>query len=57
MYILIKRQKPLDSCHTDSPDSIDASNNGRSAGVSFAIVVTISDFLVLFVLEKQRQPV
>ena len=51
---LTERLKPLDSCQIVSPDSIDASNNGRSGGVSFTTL--FPSRLVLVDEEKHRQP-
>lgn len=48
---LTERRKPLGSCQIDS---IDASNNGRSGGVS--LTTLLSSRLFLLDEEKQRQP-
>lgn len=62
---LTERLRPLGSCHTAcSPDSVEASNSGRSAGVSFNVVdvvpppfpLLLPSRLVLLEPEKHRQP-
>lgn len=63
---LTERLRPLGSCHTAcSPDSVEASKSGRSAGVSFDVVDVVPppppfpvlpSRLVLLEPEKHRQP-
>lgn len=60
---LMERLRPLGSCHTAcSPDSVEASKSGRSAGVSVDVVDVAPPFpvlpsrLVLLEPEKHRQP-
>lgn len=68
---LTERLRPLGSCHTAcSPDSVEASKSGRSAGVSLDVVEVapplppppplplplLPSRLVLLEPEKHRQP-
>lgn len=55
---LTERLVPLGSCHTDccSPDSVDASNSGLSAGVSLAGVIIASRLVAFVEPVKHRQP-